>query len=61
MDRTVTTAGGGVVTVDRTRGADGAVDSLSTGPNGGTTAIDRSRNADGTVNRIVTTTPPADR
>jgi len=44
--------------VDRSRGADGAVDSVTTGPRGGTTTVERSINADGTVNRTVTTTPP---
>jgi hypothetical protein len=47
-----------VSTIDRSRGADGAVDSLATGPRGGTTLADRSRNADGTTSRSVTTTPP---
>ena len=47
----------GAITVDRTRGTDGAVDSITTGPKGGTTTVDRSRNADGTVDRTVTRTP----
>jgi hypothetical protein len=48
-----------VTTVDRTRGADGLVDSTTTGPKGGVTLVDRTRNADGTVNRAVTSIPPA--
>ena len=47
-----------LTTVDRTRGADGLVDSTTTGPKGAVTTVDRTRNADGTVNRVVTTTPP---
>jgi hypothetical protein len=56
-DKTVVGPKGGVSTVDRSRGADGAVDSVTTGPRGGTTTVDRSLNADGTVNRTVTKTP----
>jgi hypothetical protein len=48
-----------VTSVDRGRGADGLVDSVTTGPQGGTRTVDRTRNADGTVNRVVTDTPPA--
>jgi hypothetical protein len=59
LDKTVSGPNGSVTTVDRTRGADGAIDSVTTAPKGGTTIVDRSRNADGTTNRTVTTTPPA--
>ena len=44
--------------VERSRGADGAIDKLSTGPKGGTRLVDRSRNADGTMNKTVTATLP---
>ncbi len=45
--------------VDRARGADGLIDSTTTGPKGGVTTVDRTRNPDGTVNRLVTSTAPA--
>ena len=48
-----------MTTVDRSRGTDGVIDSLTTGPQGGTMWVDRTRNADGTTNRTVMTTPAA--
>jgi hypothetical protein len=50
-----------VSTVNRSRGADGAVDKVAFGPHGATRRVDRIRNADGTISKTVTTTPRPER
>ena len=54
----VTGPGGKTQTIDRTRGADGVVDSTITGRNGGTTTVDRARNPDGTIDSAITRKAP---
>ncbi len=45
---------GGTTSVQRSRGADGAVDATRTGRNGGTTTVDRFRDGNGTTDARIT-------